>query len=112
VMNRSLPPLIFTPMRTNRHKSDQKEPAASVPAGTSKLTERHQAAKDWFTETGTSVAQWASERNFNVRLVHHVLNGRTARRGASHQIAVALGIKDAVTADVVAYVKGKRGARK
>lgn len=47
-----------------------------------------------FYESGTTVTDWARERGFDRSLVYSVLNGRClARRGASHRIAVALGLK-------------------
>jgi gp16 family phage-associated protein len=96
-------------MRTNTHKSEQIHPAARDHQAPAQLSSRHQAAKDWFVATGTSVAEWSKSHGFNSRLVHHILNGRNARRGVSHQIAVMLGIKDAVSADIGPVVKPKRG---
>ncbi|WP_373422980.1 DNA-binding protein [Sphingomonas kyeonggiensis] len=44
---------------------------------------------------GVNVSEWARGRGFNPRLVHAILDGgRPCRRGQSHKIAVALGIKD------------------
>lgn len=49
-----------------------------------------------FYESGTTVTDWARERGFDRSLVYSVLNGRClARRGESHRIAVALGLKPA-----------------
>lgn len=40
------------------------------------------------------MADWARERGFSLQLTYSVLNGRLrARRGESHRIAVALGLK-------------------
>jgi len=51
------------------------------------------ARRRFFLE-GQSVADWARERGFNLQLTYSVLNGRLrARRGESHRIAVALGLK-------------------
>ena len=47
-----------------------------------------------FVEDGISVAEWARNHNFSLALVYAVLKGRNqATRGKSHQIAVALGLK-------------------
>lgn len=51
------------------------------------------ARRKFFIE-GESVADWARERGFSLQLTYSVLNGRLrARRGQSHRIAVALGLK-------------------
>lgn len=51
------------------------------------------ARRRFFIE-GESVADWARERGFSLQLTYSVLNGRLrARRGQSHRIAVALGLK-------------------
>lgn len=53
-----------------------------------------EAVRRHFYESGTTVTDWARERGFDRSLVYSVLNGRClARRGASHRIAVALGLK-------------------
>lgn len=47
-----------------------------------------------FVQEGISVSEWAKAHGFPVGSVYAVLNGRSrARRGQSHQIAVALGLK-------------------
>lgn len=47
-----------------------------------------------FEDSGISVAEWARARGFSTSLVYQVLEGRRkCVRGQSHQIAVALGIK-------------------
>ena len=52
-------------------------------------------AKARLTAQGISYAQWADEHGFNRRLVYEVLSGRRAcRRGTSHDVAVALGLKE------------------
>jgi gp16 family phage-associated protein len=54
-----------------------------------------------FYESGTTVTDWARERGFDRGLVYSILNGRClARRGASHRIAVALGLKPALEGDI------------
>lgn len=43
---------------------------------------------------GISLAEWARQNGYKVRTVRAVVNGELkARRGTSHKIAVALGIK-------------------
>lgn len=47
-----------------------------------------------FEVNGESVAQWARTRGFSPALVYRVLRGETvAKRGQTHLIAVALGLK-------------------
>lgn len=53
-----------------------------------------------FSQEGKSFAQFARENNFELSLVYSVLKGRgKALRGQSHNIAVALGIKQGVRTD-------------
>ncbi|HAC91918.1 MAG TPA: DNA-binding protein [Planctomycetaceae bacterium] len=53
-----------------------------------------ESARRRFFIEGESVADWARERGFSLQLTYSVLNGRLrARRGESHRIAVALGLK-------------------
>jgi len=56
----------------------------------------HARVRQWFDQTGTSVAEWAREHKFPVALVYRVLAGRITKRGKSHEIAVRLGIKAGV----------------
>ncbi|UCV08537.1 DNA-binding protein [Dechloromonas denitrificans] len=47
-----------------------------------------------FEDSGIPVAEWARAKGFSTSLVYQVLEGRRkCLRGQSHQIAVALGIK-------------------
>ncbi|WP_413873920.1 DNA-binding protein [Albidovulum sp.] len=47
-----------------------------------------------FAAEGVSVNQWAKARGYRPRTVYAVLSGQLmCSRGASHQIAVALGLK-------------------
>lgn len=47
-----------------------------------------------FEDSGISVAEWARAKGFSTSLVYQILEGRRkCLRGQSHQIAVALGIK-------------------
>lgn len=59
------------------------------------LTEKKlRAAQERFEREGVSVSDWAKAQGFPLGSVYAVLNGRSrARRGQSHQIAVALGLK-------------------
>lgn len=55
------------------------------------------AARKLFEVSGISVSEWARKRGFSAILVYQVLDGqRKCRRGQSHQIAVALGLKQGV----------------
>lgn len=59
-----------------------------------------EAVRRHFYESGVTVTDWARERGFDRSLVYSVLNGRClAQRGASHRIAVALGLKPALGND-------------
>lgn len=52
-------------------------------------------AKSRLTAQGMTYAQWADEHGFNRRIVYEILSGRRrCRWGQSHQIAVALGLKN------------------
>ena len=42
---------------------------------------------------GVSISEWALANGFASNLVYEVLRGRPAKRGQSHKIAVALGLK-------------------
>jgi len=62
----------------------------------------------WLAHHGISVAQWARDHGFSVRLVHQVLTGqKKGLRGQSHDIAVLLGMKSgALRADFDGKVQG------
>jgi gp16 family phage-associated protein len=52
-------------------------------------------AKSIFKDSGVSVSEWARQNGFSSTLVYQVLEGkRKCLRGQSHQIALALGIKE------------------
>lgn len=53
-----------------------------------------------FRERGISVSEWARGRGFSLPLVYRVLSGRPAHRGQSHEIAVALGLKQGRPPDI------------
>lgn len=68
---------------------------ARVSSADETIRSRAVARRDEFVASGVNISEWARERGFNVSAVHNVLGGhRSCRRGASHRIAVALGIKD------------------
>lgn len=55
-----------------------------------------------FDESGVSVAEWARVNGFSSALVYQVLEGnRKCLRGQSHQIAIALGIKQGCEMNVM-----------
>lgn len=52
------------------------------------------AVRARFEASGTVVAEWARLHGFNENMVHQVLAGRGKwKRGETHRIAVALGLK-------------------
>ncbi|MBY2927868.1 DNA-binding protein [Sphingomonadales bacterium 56] len=52
-------------------------------------------AKARLIAQGTTYAEWADQHGFSRRLVYEILAGRRAcRRGISHRVAVALGLKN------------------
>lgn len=54
-----------------------------------------------FAQRGLSISEWARTRGFSTALVYQVISGkRKAVRGQSHRIAVALGLKDGIDADI------------
>lgn len=54
-------------------------------------------AKELFEKSGISISEWSRVNGFSAILVYQVLDGqRKCRRGQSHQIAVALGLKQGV----------------
>ncbi|GAB3256600.1 helix-turn-helix domain-containing protein [Chitinimonas naiadis] len=53
-----------------------------------------------FEDHGVCVSTWARDRGFTPRQVHDVLLGRAkGKRGVSHDVAVALGIKEGISGD-------------
>lgn len=54
-----------------------------------------------FEQRGISISEWARTRGFSTALVYQVMSGkRKALRGQSHQIAVALGMKQGILANI------------
>jgi len=61
---------------------------------TKKSIRTPQEARAWLDYLGITIAQWSRDNGFSETLVHEVLTGRRpCRRGQSHNIAVALGMK-------------------
>lgn len=57
--------------------------------------------KTAFNEAGISVSEWARTNGFSGSLVYQVLDGkRLCKRGQSHKIAVALGLKEGRIASI------------
>lgn len=55
------------------------------------------AVRARFEASGTVVAEWARQHGFRENMVHQVLAGRGKwKRGETHRIAVALGLKQEV----------------
>jgi len=66
--------------------------------------------KDSFKEHGVSISTWAQAHAFDPRLVYPVLAGKNqSSRGKSHEIALALGLKEASPANEVAVRLGLVG---
>ncbi len=66
--------------------------------------------KDSFKEHGVSISTWAQAHAFDPRLVYAVLAGKNqSSRGKSHEIALALGLKEASPANEVAVRLGLVG---
>lgn len=59
------------------------------------------SARAAFVARGESVAEWSRAHGFDPNLVYQVLNGHCqGRRGASHRIALALGLKQSLTSEL------------
>lgn len=66
--------------------------------------------KDSFKEHGVSISTWAQAHAFDPRLVYAVLAGKNqSSRGKSHEIALALGLKEASPENEVAVRLGLVG---
>lgn len=73
---------------------DQQNSTLLIPAMDAISTHDLERAKQHFYASGTSVAEWARAKGFNLQLTYSVLSGRLrAKRGQAHHIAVALGLK-------------------
>lgn len=57
-------------------------------------------ARAWLGYQGISIAEWSREHGFSASLVWSILDGRKrCLRGQSHNIAVALGMKEGIPTD-------------
>ncbi len=57
-----------------------------------------QQIKEEFESRGISIADWARKNNFAPTLVYYVLKSKhIPKRGASHKVAVLLGLKKGST---------------
>lgn len=93
-------------MKTKSHHSDtrQETQASDIRSGP--------AARQWLDYQGLSVAKWARDHGFSASLVRQILAGRKqCRHGQSHNIAVALGMKNGVPAAPTSRTRAeKQGA--
>lgn len=74
----------------------------------------HEEVRLEFTQRGLSISEWARTNGFSTALVYQVIAGkRKAVRGQSHRIAIALGLKEGIDADIndLPFVRGGRSAR-
>lgn len=70
------------------------------------------SARALFADTGISVAEWARVQGFSTGLVYQVLEGRRkCLRGQSHQIAMALGLKEGKKMDIQELTQRLQAAR-
>lgn len=68
-----------------------------------------QKIREEFSRQGLSVAEFARAEGFDRHLVYQVIDGRLkGSRGQSHNIAVALGLKQGVRTDKKAAAKKKQ----
>ncbi len=68
-----------------------------------------QKIREEFSRQGLSVAEFARAENFDRHLVYQVIDGRLkGTRGQSHNIAVALGLKQGVRTDKKPTTKKKQ----
>ncbi len=63
--------------------------------------------RNLFESGGISVAQWSRDRGFPSPLVYRVLRGEAkCKRGLTHSIAVALGIKEKICPEDQKLING------
>jgi gp16 family phage-associated protein len=63
--------------------------------------------RELFEINGESIAQWARLRGYSPALVYRVMRGETkAKRGQTHEIAIALGLKRLPTQSEKAIFQG------
>ena len=66
-------------------------------------------AKAWLRMQGLSVSEWARMNGFSTALAAQVLTGvRPCHRGASHNIALALGMKAGIPTDKLGRIPGAK----
>jgi len=59
------------------------------------MADKREDVKARFWVEGVCIAEWARAHSFNPRTVYRVLSGELeGRRGETHRIAVALGLKE------------------
>lgn len=59
--------------------------------------EQLRTIRNEFALRGVSIAEWSRQRGYSSALVYQVLRGeKKCLRGQSHQIAMALGLKDGI----------------
>lgn len=64
------------------------------------MNQHREKVRQLFDETGISISHWANQYGFRREDVYAVLSGRTlGKRGNSHEIAIALGLKPKPDAD-------------
>jgi len=65
-------------------------------------------AKAWLEVQGKSIKDFADEKGLDAATTYQVLAGtKKGRRGESHRVAVALGIKEGVLCTVVPSAQGE-----
>lgn len=65
-----------------------------------------------FEEAGISISEWARQNSFQRELVAQVLSGKLqGKRGQSHRIKVALGMKDGVVVDLARFKPARMGGK-
>ena len=71
----------------------------SAPTANTRIKSAKEVREE-FERAGISIAEWAKARGFDRFTVYGVLTGRhKGTRGKTHQIAVALGLKDGPIVD-------------
>lgn len=68
--------------------------------------------RNLFEAGGISVAEWSRENGFPSALVYRVLRGEAkCRRGETHKIAIALGIKQPASKEQLSQLKSIKDHR-
>jgi len=67
--------------------------------------------KEEFSRRGISISEWARSQGFSTHLVYQVLSGKKkAIRGQSHQIAVALELKEGLVSELKDFPFSRLGS--